>query len=125
VPITPTPPPSLKKQYPHVDDVEDWRAQQTIRLLWDRIFDLEARLQGTEATQGDLVNVSNDHDDTLTEISEDLDDLEETVDTGGGSPPVVVAADGYYAPVTNGDPVSPEILFDGTNGEVIMGWVPL
>src|SRR5262245_6137682 len=30
---------------------------------------------------------------------------------------------GFYAPVTNGDPISPEILFD-THGEVIMGWEP-
>jgi hypothetical protein len=34
-----------------------------------------------------------------------------------------VAAAGYWTPITNGDPVSPEILFDN-NGDCIVGFVP-
>jgi hypothetical protein len=30
---------------------------------------------------------------------------------------------GYWTPITNGDPVSPEILFDAT-GDCVVGWVP-
>jgi hypothetical protein len=30
---------------------------------------------------------------------------------------------GYWTPITNGDPVSPEILFD-SNGDCIVGFVP-
>lgn len=33
------------------------------------------------------------------------------------------AGGGFWAPLTNGDPVTPEILFD-SNGDVIMGFVP-
>ena len=39
--------------------------------------------------------------------------------SGGGS----TWADGYWTPITNGDPVSPEILFDST-GACIVGFVP-
>jgi hypothetical protein len=31
---------------------------------------------------------------------------------------------GYWTPITNGDPVSPEILFD-SNGDCIVGFVPM
>jgi hypothetical protein len=68
VTITATPPPDLKRQYPHVDGVADWRAQQTIRLLWDRVFDLEARLQGVQATQVDLTAASNQQEADITRV---------------------------------------------------------
>ena len=68
-PIAPGDPPRLKRQYPHVDGVEDWRAQQSVRLLWDRIFDLEARLQASESTVGELVAVSNRQETQLAEVS--------------------------------------------------------
>jgi hypothetical protein len=54
-----------RRQYPHVDGISDWRAQQTTRLLWDRVFDLEERLQSAEKTTGDLVGISNSQDDSL------------------------------------------------------------
>jgi hypothetical protein len=34
-----------------------------------------------------------------------------------------IAQLGYWTPITNGDPLSPEILFD-SNGECIVGFVP-
>jgi hypothetical protein len=37
--------------------------------------------------------------------------------------PATVATSGYWTPITNGDPVSPEILFD-SNGDCIVGFVP-
>ena len=41
--------------------------------------------------------------------------------------PAVVTADprlaGYWEPVSNGDPLSPELLFD-SHGRVIVGFVP-
>jgi len=30
---------------------------------------------------------------------------------------------GYWTPITNGDPLSPEILFD-SDGDCVVGWVP-
>jgi len=34
-----------------------------------------------------------------------------------------VMALGYWTPITNGDPASPEILFDAA-GDCVVGWVP-
>jgi hypothetical protein len=31
---------------------------------------------------------------------------------------------GRYEPVTNGDPLAPEILFNGINGDVLMNFIP-
>lgn len=63
------PRPAVRHQYPHVDGIEDWRAQQTTRLLWDRVFDLEERLQSSEKTTGDLVDISNSQDDHLGSLA--------------------------------------------------------
>lgn len=41
-------------------------------------------------------------------------------------PPLTAAAVmalGYWTPITNGDPLSPEILFDA-EGDCVVGWVP-
>jgi Collagen triple helix repeat (20 copies) len=121
-PVTPAEPPQLKRQYPHVEGVADWRAQQTIRLLWDRIFDLEARLQAVHSTQGDLVTTVNGHD-TLIEAccGEDGQGAgggpapplphAETHEDGGSDPLSLLTLDGF-----TGD----DALFlraDGTWGE--------
>ena len=66
--VRPTPVDPLKRQYPHVDDITDWRAQQSVRLLWDRVFNLEERLQAATATQGDLVEASNSQEDQLAQL---------------------------------------------------------
>jgi hypothetical protein len=39
------------------------------------------------------------------------------------SGPDSIAQLGYWTPITNGDPLSPEILFD-SNGDCIVGFVP-
>lgn len=64
---------ALKRQFPHVDDIKDWRAQQTIRLLWDRIFDLEGRLQAAEGTVGSLVEASNTQETILADVARKAD----------------------------------------------------
>jgi hypothetical protein len=63
-----TPPVGLKRQYPHVDTITDWRAQQSVRLLWDRVFALEERLQAAERTAGDLVGAANAQEDHLDRL---------------------------------------------------------
>jgi hypothetical protein len=40
---------------------------------------------------------------------------------GTSSPPV--STDPHWEPITNGDPITPEILFDGVTGDVLMNWV--
>jgi hypothetical protein len=102
-PVGPTPPPTapagpravvaprtrLSRQYPHVEAITDWRAQQTSRLLWDRVFDLEERLQASEQTARDLVPISNSQDETLAQISavagEALALAQRTQSQGGGT----------------------------------------
>jgi len=66
VTIEATPTPALKRTYPHLSQVTDPMAQQTIRLLWDRIWDLEARLQASEATIADLVSGHNTNNAQIT-----------------------------------------------------------
>ena len=43
--------------------------------------------------------------------------------TGGTGPPGSTGDAGYWAPITNGDPLSPELLFDSA-GDCVMGFVP-
>lgn len=69
-----TPVQTLKRQYPHVDDVEDWRAQQSLRLVWDRLFALEERLRASEGTVGDLVSAANRQEDQLTRVDHKADE---------------------------------------------------
>lgn len=33
-----------RRPYPHVDEIQDWPTNATVRLLWDRIHELEGRL---------------------------------------------------------------------------------
>lgn len=67
--IKATDPTAIKRIYPHVGEVEDWRAAQTIRLLWDRIHDLTERLQASEATITELVAGHNTNETAVTTAS--------------------------------------------------------
>jgi hypothetical protein len=50
---------TLKRQYPHVGEIVDFASQQSIKLLWDRIFELQEQLTATQATITQLVAASN------------------------------------------------------------------
>lgn len=50
---------AIKRLYPHVSEIQDPSTSQTVRLLWDRIHDLEERLQAQEATAKTLVSTAN------------------------------------------------------------------
>jgi hypothetical protein len=63
--------PALKRQYPHVDVIADWRAQQSVRLLWDRVFDLEGRLQAAQSTITELTSRTNAQDDEIARAQRD------------------------------------------------------
>jgi len=71
--VTTTTPPTLKRQFPHVDDIVDWRAQQTIRLLWDRVFDLEARVQALTTTVLNLVGATNQQETEIADVKREAD----------------------------------------------------
>ena len=58
------------KTYPHVGEIADPPTQQTIRLLWDRIHDLEARLSTSEGTVTKLVSGHNTNEASITKASQ-------------------------------------------------------
>lgn len=62
--ITATARVALTRTYPHLDTIQDWSTDATLRLLWDRIFDLEERLRAVEGTSTALVAGVNQVDET-------------------------------------------------------------
>lgn len=50
---------TLKRQYPHVDQIGDFAAAQSVRLLWDRVFALQEQLTAAQATITTLVSTAN------------------------------------------------------------------
>jgi len=49
----------INRSYPHVDGIEDWRAEQSVRMAWDRIHALEERLQASTTTITNLTSTLN------------------------------------------------------------------
>lgn len=49
----------LDRQYPHVEGIPEWATQQSVRLLWDRVFQLQEQLTAANATIALLVSSSN------------------------------------------------------------------
>jgi hypothetical protein len=56
----------IRRVYPHVDEITDPSAQQSVKLAWDRIHSLEERLQAAEAANATLVAA---HNTNLTAIA--------------------------------------------------------
>jgi hypothetical protein len=56
----------IRRVYPHVDEITDHNAQQSTKLAWDRIHDLEERLQAAEAAAQVLAAA---HETTQTQIA--------------------------------------------------------
>ncbi len=93
----------IKRTYPHVGEVQDWRAQETIRLLWDRVHDLEERLQAAESTIGSLVDGHNENEAVVSTAAKDARSALSLAlrpgqaaesDTGGGTTPLPGGGDG-------------------------------
>lgn len=49
----------IRRIYPHVGEITDFNAQQSTKLLWDRVHDLEERLQAAEAANQTLAAAHN------------------------------------------------------------------
>lgn len=79
-PFIVTPVVAFNRLYPHVDDIRDWRAQQTIRLLWDRIHDLEGRLQAAETN---ITNLGGTVNEVNTEAGNALQTAKHALVTAG------------------------------------------
>ena len=101
MPILPTGVSKLKRQFPHADEIADYSTQQTVRLLWDRIFDLEERLQ---ARATDISNLIDGHNKNERMI-EDVESTARLALTQGPLPtvPGVGGGTGGEAPPPGGD----------------------
>jgi hypothetical protein len=53
-PFVKPPPPKPRRVYPHVDEIKDWPALQSTRLLWDRVWDVTEQLQTAQTTIDEL-----------------------------------------------------------------------
>lgn len=63
----------LQRVYPHVPTIADYSTQQTVRLLWDRVFDLEERLQSAQTTIQHLTERSDEQDDEIAKAQQTAD----------------------------------------------------
>lgn len=70
--ITETPVQPATRTYPHVSEITDWKTAQTVRLLWDRIWALEERLQAAQGTVTTLVAGHNANETALVEVGKDV-----------------------------------------------------
>lgn len=59
----------IKRLYPQLDRITDVPTNQTTRLLWDRVHDLEERLKAAQGTITTLVGATNTHDTAITKAS--------------------------------------------------------
>lgn len=97
----------LKRQYPHVGEIKDFSTQQSIKLLWDRVFALTEQLTAAQATITSLVGASNANEAAVTKAQRSADmalsisQTEETTvpggpggDGGGGEEPLPGGGDG-------------------------------
>lgn len=101
-----------KRTYPGVQHFPDVRQQISIRGLWDRIFALQEALDRLSATAV-----------TEAEVQSLIDDAVGDIDTGGDSSGGGGGTSFLCDPLTDGDTVSPSIIFDSF-GNVIMTCVP-
>lgn len=56
----------IKRVYPHVNEIGDWPAQQSTRLLWDRLHDLTEQLTAAQAT---IKSLTDAHNATVTSVT--------------------------------------------------------
>lgn len=61
----------LKRQYPHVDTVADFPTQQSLKLLWDRVFSLQEQLTAARSTITDLVAGHNTNETAVQRAARD------------------------------------------------------
>lgn len=58
----------LKRQYPHEDAIDDWAAQASLRLLWDRVYALQEQLTAAEGTIRQLISQGNSQETLLNSV---------------------------------------------------------
>lgn len=87
-PVSLAPLPAFRRIYPHEGEVADPPAAQTIRLLWDRVHDLEGRLQQAQTTITTLVAAHNTNEAAITQAQRSADQalaLAQRPTSGGGT----------------------------------------
>lgn len=142
--LTPKPlsvidPEPVVKTYPHVTEITDWPAQQSIKLLWDRIHDHESRLRAGVANDQQWVGAANSAADAVKAAQLTADHAlaqaaaAPTTSGGGtggggesggdgGSPDDPEAGDGFNNRFATGHPPSlPVPLTSYTAGQIVGG----
>lgn len=92
--------PLTRQPKPHTDEIADWQAAQTTKLLWERVHDLESRLQAAEANVRQLTDAHNSNDTTLS----DLVDKVANVSADAASVAGTVPSSGRPTPTPVGPP---------------------
>jgi len=57
--LTLPPRPTIKRLFPHLSEITDGATQQTAQLLWQRVHDIEERLQQAQAANAALIAAHN------------------------------------------------------------------
>lgn len=65
--ITPIGTTPLKRQYPQVDNIKDWPTQESVRLLWERVFQLQEELNAANTNIQNLITGTNQVNETSKE----------------------------------------------------------
>lgn len=60
----------LDRVYPHIETIADWPAKQSVRLLWDRVWGFEERLQALEANVKQITTAVNTLNSTLKDVKQ-------------------------------------------------------
>lgn len=58
------------RSYPHVEMIADWQAKQSVRLLWDRVWGFEERLQALEANVKQIAAAVNTLNTNLANVQQ-------------------------------------------------------
>lgn len=142
--LTPKPlsliePEPVVKTYPHVTEITDWPAQQSIKLLWDKLHDHESRLRAGVANDQQWVTAANASADAVKAAQLTADHAlaqagagvaASDVGTGGGgesggdggSPDDPEAGDGFNNRFATGHPPAlPVPLTSYTAGQIVGG----
>lgn len=141
--LTPKPlslidPEPVVRTYPHVTEIGDWAAQQSIKLLWDRLHDHESRLRAGVANDQQWVTAANASADAARAAQLTADHALAQAGAGaaasdggtgggesggdGGSPDDPEAGDGFNNRFATGHPPAlPVPLTSYTVGQIVGG----
>lgn len=76
--VAPPPPPAPTRVYPHVDEISHWPTQQSLRLAWDRVGDMQPKLE-------DVTRRTDGQDARIAELEAQITTLQQLVRSMNGT----------------------------------------